>query len=1003
MGRRRGRTLLGGDRRSAYARVHSSRGPRVAVAIGVVAFLVVSGVLLFGPPSAATSRVTACRPHVPCHGAFTAVPRSPLPRSERAFAASSGPTPTGLGRDAVLATENLVNSTFTPGPSVTPDGIGPSGIAYDASTHTFWIADSTSNSVSVVSSSLTTIVATIPVGAFPYALAYAANVHEVFVSNYDSNTVSVLNDTSFATVATIPIGETRGTSASGPAGIAYDPVTGGVFVASWGHYIIPCCVYNLTEINPATDLVEKTIQAGAGTYNVAFDPYTGLLYTTEYDAGTAAVVNGSTGSVTTVAGAGLLTLGVVIDSSTHEFAVLGYNQSTTAVRLYYESNDSLDRSYTVWAAAPNLGGSTYDPTMDAFLIAGGGSVLAVVRPSDGTIVANVSAGSCLEAVAYIASGPLLSAVDLCTNRVVALSPSTATEVRAVQLGAGPRSLAVDPSTGELYVADRSSSALAWVDGTTLSPSPELTLGLGTSAVAFDPSLRELFVVCTGVDGFSGSSVQVFSDLTHARVATIPMPSVGMGALAANGIAYDPETGYIDVLRITSIGYYDSTLNVTEINPGTNAIAGNFTVVNFTGGSNPAPLARAAIVPIGNGGTLAVADPWDGLVLGVNASTGARAWTRPMGGDPNGLFVNPTNGRLDVIDPAFPRIAELNGATGAFADNITTIDPAYAITFDPRNDRLYVAENAAGTVTGFVEALNASTLASVETVSVPTAPWAIAYLPTSGTVAICGPPAGAVYLLGQALTAGWVNSSTPLVQGEPIRLNASARGGYEPVRWNWTGLPPGCASSAGPVVNCTPGVSGKFTVLANATDRANESSIGTLTLSIAPYPLSASISVAPATGPYVNATPIDLAAELAAGEAAQVGSGLRLNWTVSPSSSTIGFNRTTGANVSVTFGLVGNYTITLTASFNGTRNLSHLALQVVPPPPPRSPPGSSSTSLSGLLSGPWLYLLVALIAVAAIAGVLLARRRRPPGSPRIEESSAEEYVEPEARPDDDPAP
>lgn len=961
--------------------------------------VLVAALTLLGGPLALTSAATpvtvthpaSCRPHLPCHGVFVPELRRPIPAGKSGPAGPPGFSPTGSGRDAVLATDNLVNSTFSPGVTVPPNGLGPTGIAYDPFTQTFWFADSFSNTVSVLSSSLSRVLATIPVGGFPDAIAFAPNVREMFVSNYNSNTVSVLNDTNYTTVATIPIGETRGTSASGPAGLAYDPITGGVFVASWGHYIIPCCVYNLSEINPATDLVERTIQAGAGTYDVKFDPATGLLYCAEYDAGTVAIVNGTSGAVTTVSGAGSESLGIAIDTTSHEFAVVGWSGGATSVRLYYESNNTSATAYTVPAGAPGLGGFTFDPSMDAFVFAWGGTVLAEVRPSDGSLIADVGTGSCLEAVLYVAAGPFLTAVDECSSRVLSFSASSGAPTGSTRLGAGARALAVDPTTGALYVADLTESSLGWIGGSSLVPAPEMFFPYAPSAVAFDPALGQLFVACTAYYGYGGGSVEVLSDLTNSVVASIPFPSVGYGTGVANGITFDPGTGEVDLLQMASQGFSFSSLNVTRIDPATDQVAGNFTVLNFVSGSNGDVSGRAAIVPIGNGSTLAIADPWDSLVVGVNATTGARVWTRSIGGDPNGLFVNPVDGRLDVVDPAVSHIIELNGATGAFVNNITTTDAPNGITYDPLNARLYVAENAQGSATGFVEALNATTFASLETVPVPTAAWAVAYLPGSGSVAVAGPSAGAVYFLGAELGAVSVSPPGTLVQGETFGLNATVHGGYGPIHWSWAGLPPGCASVAGPVLNCTPGVSGKFNVLVNATDRANETVIGPVTLTIAPYPLAASILLVPLSGPITTATTVELTSVLAAGEAAQIGRGLALNWSTNPTSATTVFNRTNGTDVSVVFGIVGNYTVTLAASFNNTHNVSHLALEVVVPPPPAAHSTPSSSPLSSLLSGPWLYILIAAAVLAAVVGALIARRRRPPAAAETEPVPTEEYA------------
>jgi hypothetical protein len=82
---------------------------------------------------------------------------------------------------------------------------------------------------------------------------------------------------------------------------------------------------------------------------------------------------------------------------------------------------------------------------------------------------------------------------------------------------------------------------------------------------------------------------------------------------------------------------------------------------------------------------------------------------------------------------------------------------------------------------------------------------------------------------QSITA----TPTSFLQGAPVGLAVNASGGTGSYRYAYTGLPGGCSSVDSPWINCTPGASGKFTVVVAVTDAAGFTATGQTNLTIAP--------------------------------------------------------------------------------------------------------------------------------------------------------------------------
>ena len=106
-----------------------------------------------------------------------------------------------------------------------PVGSEPSGVAVTPDGSRVYVANVTSNSVSVIATASNTVAATIPVGSFPTGVAVTPDGSTVYVANLFDNTVSVIATASNTVATTIAVGDF-------PTGVAVTPDGSAVYVVN---------------------------------------------------------------------------------------------------------------------------------------------------------------------------------------------------------------------------------------------------------------------------------------------------------------------------------------------------------------------------------------------------------------------------------------------------------------------------------------------------------------------------------------------------------------------------------------------------------------------------------------------------------------------------------------------------------------------------------------------------------------------------------------------------
>jgi len=114
-------------------------------------------------------------------------------------------------------------------------------------------------------------------------------------------------------------------------------------------------------------------------------------------------------------------------------------------------------------------------------------------------------------------------------------------------------------------------------------------------------------------------------------------------------------------------------------------------------------------------------------------------------------------------------------------------------------------------------------------------------------------------------SGFTTAPSSVQVGSPTVLTASTAGGFAPLSYTYSGLPPGCVSKDLASYSCTPSATGSYTLHVVVNDSQGGSVQGNASLTVTAGPVfEASLAVAPATAVVDVGVPVTLTVQGAAG-------------------------------------------------------------------------------------------------------------------------------------------
>ncbi|MGW5609040.1 YVTN family beta-propeller repeat protein [Streptomyces sp. NPDC003753] len=296
-----------------------------------------------------------------------------------------------------------------------------------ATTGNAYVANFTSNTVTVIDTTTNTPTTTIPVGVNPDSIAITPDNAHAYVSNRNSNTVSVI-DTTTNTVSTTITGFT-----GGPQGIAIAPNGLHAYVITFAGpvYVID------TTTNMITTTI--TLASGADPRFLAITPDSKFVYVTELGLGQVQVIDATSNSITDTIPGFIQPSGIAI---------------------------------------------TPDGKF-AYVADFGANAVSVIDTATNTIVAGpIPVGNGPYGLAITPDGKQAYTGNVIDNTVTAIDTTTNTPTDTIPVGTAPYKLGVTPDGTRVYVTNFVSSSVSVIDTATNTVSTTIPGIVNPFGVAF---------------------------------------------------------------------------------------------------------------------------------------------------------------------------------------------------------------------------------------------------------------------------------------------------------------------------------------------------------------------------------------------------------------------------------------------------------------------------------------------------------------------------------------
>jgi DNA-binding beta-propeller fold protein YncE len=564
-------------------------------------------------------------------------------------------------------------------------GSGPTSAAIDPVTHTVYVTNYSSSTVSVINGARCNArvtrgcarpVATIKVGKNPIAAVVDPATRTLYVANFTGRTVSVIN------AGTCNAKVTRGcrrpgrrtvTDNAGPSWVAVDTGTDTVYVANSG-ITAPgdtVSVINGAACNAHTGRgchrAPATVTVGQSPFTLTIDQTSDTIYVAdfvnEFTGGSVSVINGATCNGKITAGCrhtppavptGIGTGMVVVDHNLHTaFAVNATDDTLSAI-------NTRTCNGTVAAGCPHR-----PPNQQAAPVQGPGynafPIAFALMPRTGTAY-----------VASIGSANLLSVTSI--RRCNATS-TTGCRAEAPTVPEGAFLLSADPATNTIYAGNLNHAQIDVINAATCHAADLAGCAPVAEIPVADP----------------GANVGAIDDATHTLYAADP-PSTNVFMINTAACNADNTSGCAAAPPTVKIGAFPE---IPAVNPATQTMyvsygnsANKVAVVNAatcnatdTSGCGQAP----AVVQVGQG------------TIDLAVSTATDTIYAPSGAD----------NTVAVIDGATCNGTDHTGCGHPTATATAGLDPV-GVTVNDRTHTVYVANNANGRAPGTVSMINAAT-------------------------------------------------------------------------------------------------------------------------------------------------------------------------------------------------------------------------------------------------------------------------------------------------------
>ena len=397
-----------------------------------------------------------------------------------------------------------------------------------------YIANPTSNNVSVIDTATNTVTARVEVGQFPHGVAVAPDGKKVYVANSNSSNVSVIDTATNKVTATVDVGQF-------PYGIAVTPDGKKVYVANSNSS-------NVSVIDTATNKVTATVRVGQFPYGVAVTPDGKKVYVANYGSNNIFVIDITTNTVTAMVNVGKWPFGVAVAPDGKKVYVANSNSNNISV---------IDTAANTVTATVNVGQFPF----------------GVAITPDGTKVYVANFGS-----------NNVSVIDAATNNVTA----------TVNVGQFPFGVAVTPDGTKVYVANFGSNNVSVIDIATNNVTA--TVDVGSFHIAFGKFIGTLPVTDIVIEpvlpvanfssnvskGYAPLSVQ-FTDLSKNATKWNWNFGDGTNSTQRNPMhTYSTDSNYTVTITVSNVNGTAAKSSYIAVSNGANAPVAAFSASTTSG-------------------------------------------------------------------------------------------------------------------------------------------------------------------------------------------------------------------------------------------------------------------------------------------------------------------------------------------------------------------------------------------------------------------------------------
>ena len=692
----------------------------------------------------------------------------------------------------------------------TAGGMVNSNIPFsEGSTATYaYIANSSSNTVSVINTATNAVTATIAVGANPNGVSVSPDGSKVYVANKTGNSLTVLNTATNGVTATVTV-------ESNPYGISVSPDGSKVYVANEGSN-------SVSVINTVTNSVIANVAVGTAPYGISVSPDGSKVYVANKVSNNVSVINTTTNSVTATVAVGSFPYGISVSPDGSKVYV--------ANKLSNNSVSVINTATNVVAATVTVGinpeGISVSPDgSKVYVVNTGENSVSVINTASNTVTATVAVSSYPEGISVSPDGSKVYVANTNDNSVSVINTVTNAVTATVVVGSHPYSLGnfianvvlpcnptPTPTITGFTPTNGCTGTTVTITGTNFTDVTAVSFG-GTSATSFivvnpttitavygsgttgtislttavgNISSNDNFTEGGGfgityayIANYGSNTVSVINTTNNTVTATIPVGAYPYG------VSLSPDGSKVYVAN-------SGSNNVSFINTATNtviatvAVGTNPSIVCFSpdgskiyvanSGSNSISVINAATISVT--ATITVGFSPSGIsfspdgskiyvtrgsTLGViNAATNTLTATVTVGSDAHGVIVSPDGSKVYVANANDNTVSVINTATNIVTNTLTVGQTPFVVSISPDGSKVYVANFNSNTVS----VINTATNIITATVTVGTNPYGISISPNGTKVYVTNSGSNTVSVINTSTNT--VTATVP-VDSSPISV------------------------------------------------------------------------------------------------------------------------------------------------------------------------------------------------------------------------------------------